>query len=343
MLPFLDALSHPWREAAYAVAFLMGLALLERGADWFVDTAAALAKRLRAPQTLVGLLTAGGEWEELVVVLAAVFAGHGGIALGDIVGSTIANILGSFPLGLFGRKPLVVERSAQLYALVLVGITALVAGLLVAGPITRPLGGALVGLFVLYLASILLALRRGLLHRSVLPADEAQSGGKGDEEDEEEREEEEMERQPPLAQVAFLVGGLGLVALGAVLVVEPAVYFAHLLGLSEAVIGLTIVAVGTTLPDKAISLAGGLKARGGIVVANAVGSNIFVLTLVLGVSAIAAPVVADTQTLRFDVPVMFACALLLCLLVFRGRLHWRTGIALLTLYVGYLVSQFALK
>lgn len=170
-----------------------------------------------------------------------------------------------------------------------------------------------------------------------------QEGRPDDEEDEEEREEETMERQPPLAQVAFLVGGLGLVALGAVLVVEPAVYFAHLLGLSQAVIGLTIVAVGTTLPDKAISLTGGLKARGGIVVANAVGSNIFVLTLVLGVSAIAASVVADTQTLRFDVPVMLVCALLLCLLVFRGRLHWRTGVALLALYVCYLVSQFALK
>lgn len=145
MLPYLDTFSHPWREVAYALAFLLGLALLERGADWFVDAAAALAKRLHAPETLVGLLTAGGEWEELVVVLAAVIGGHGGIALGDVIGSTIANILGSFPLGLFGRRLLVVEQSARPYALALVGVTALVAGLLVAGPITRPLGVADVG------------------------------------------------------------------------------------------------------------------------------------------------------------------------------------------------------
>lgn len=333
MLPFFDALPHPWREIVYALAFLLGVALLERGADWFVDAAAALAKRLHAPQTLVGLLTAGGEWEELVVVLAAIFGGHSGIALGDIIGSTIANILGSFPLGLFGRKPLVVEKSARLYALALVGVTALVAGLLVVGPTTRPLGGALVGLFAVYLASILLALRRGILHRSVLPIEEA-------EEDEEEDEREEMERRPGLAQMAFLVVGLVLISLGAVLVVEPAVYFAHLLGISETVIGLTIVAVGTTLPDKAISLVGGLKARGGIVVANAVGSNIFLLMLVLGLSAVAVPLAADARTVVFDVPVMLGSALLLCVLVFRGRLHWRIGAALLALYVGYLAFQF---
>lgn len=334
MLPMLDALSSPWRECAYALALLVGIVLLERGADWFVDAAAALATRLHAPQTFVGLLTAGGEWEELVVVLTAVFGGHGGIALGDIVGSTIANILGSFPLGLFGRKPLVVERSARLYALALVGVTALVGGLLVSGPITRPLGIGLVAVFLLYLASILLALRRGWVPRSVLPAEENQG---------EEDEREERERRSPLAQVAFLLVGLGLVTFGAVLMIEPAVYFAHLLGVPEAVVGLTLVAVGTTLPDKAISLAGGLKARGGIVVANAVGSNLFVLTLVLGLSAIAMPVVADVQTLRFDVPIMVASALLLCLLVFWGRLHWRTGVVLLALYAGYLVIQFVLK
>lgn len=339
MLPLIDGLPAPWRAAAYALAFLVGLLLLERGADWFVDATAALAERLGAPQTLVGLLTAGGEWEELVVVLAAVLGGHGGIALGDVVGSTVANILGSFPLGLIGRRPLVVERGARPYALALVGVTALVAGLLAVGPITRPVGGALVGLFALYLASILLALRRGLLHRSALPAAAAEA----QDEEEEEEEREAMERRPALALVAFVVVGLGLISLGAVLVVEPAVYFAHALGLSETVVGLTVVAVGTTLPDKAISLVGGLKARGGVVVANAVGSNLFLLTLVLGLSAVAAPVVADAQTLRFDVPVMLASALLLCLLVFRGRLHWRTGAVLLMLYAGYLVYQFALK
>jgi K+-dependent Na+/Ca+ exchanger-like protein len=329
MLPFVDALANPWRLLAYLLCFLVGLALLERGADWFTNAAAVLAKRLRAPQTLVGLLTAGGEWEELVVVLAAVFGGHSGLALGDLLGSTIANVLGSFPLGLFARKPLQIERSARFYALALLLVALLVGGLLVIGPITRPEGGALVGLFVVYVVSIVLAIWRGLLRTPL-----------ADDDDDEAEERAEMARRPVLAQVGVIVLGLGLVSLGAWLVVEPAVYFARALGLSETIIGLTVVAIGTTLPDKAISLVGGLKNQSGLVVANAVGSNIFLLTLTLGLAALAAPVTADAQTLRFDVPVMLGSALLLCLLLLRQRLHWRAGLLLLALYGGYLAYHY---
>ena len=331
MLPLVDALPMPWRAILNVLAFLVGVLLLERGADWFVDASAALARRVHTPQTLVGLLTAGGEWEELVVVVAAIMGGHPGIALGDIIGSAIANILGSFPLGLFGRKPLVVERSARLYAIALMVVTLLVCGLLFLGPISRVTGGALIGLFVLYLASILLAVRRGLLSRRTLLGEEEDADG-----DEEEDEQEEMARRALPGQLAILVGGLGTITVGAYLVVEPAVFFAQALGLPETVIGLTVVAIGTTLPDKAISFVGGMRQQGGIVVANAVGSNLFMLTLVLGLSALAAPLVATTSLLSFDVPVMLGCSLLLCLLVWRGQLHWRTGIALLLLYAGYL-------
>ena len=330
MLPIVDTLPLPWRPIVYILCFLIGLFLLEQGADWFTDAAAALAKRLRTPQMVVGLLTAGGEWEELVVVLVAVFGGHGGIALGDILGSTIANVLGSFPLGLFGRKPLRMERSARWYGLALLLVTALVSALLAVGPITRPIGGALVALFVGYLVVIILLIRRGLARP---PLDD----------DDEEEEREEMERRPALAQLFFIIVGLGLISLGAWLVVEPAVYVAHALGLSETVIGLTIVAIGTTLPDKAISLVGGLKNQGGLVAANAVGSNIFLLTLVLGLAAFAGPVSAAGPTLTFAVPVMLGSAALLCLLLFRANLHWRTGLCLLLFYAGYLAAQFVLR
>ena len=332
MLPYLDTLSPPWRTVGYILCFLVGLVCLERGADWFVAAAAALAKRLHAPETLVGLLTAGGEWEELVVVLAAVFGGHGGIALGDMVGSAIANVLGSFPFGLLARKPLQIERSGRVYALFLVLVTLLVGGLLFVGPIARPTGGALVGLFLVYLCSILLAIRRGMLHT---PAEE--------DDDDESEEREAMERHPTLTQVCFVVLGPGVISLGAWLVVEPAVYFAHALGLSETVIGLTIVAIGTTLPDKAISLMDGLKQHSGLVVANVVGSNLFILTLILGLAAFAAPVVADGQTLHFDVPLLLGSTLLLWLLLWRQRLHWRTGLLLLLLYASYLIYQFVGK
>jgi hypothetical protein len=109
------------------------------------------------------------------------------------------------------------------------------------------------------------------------------------------------------------------------------VFFAQALGLSKTGIGLTVVAIGTTLPDKAISLIGGVKNQGGLV-ATAVGSNLVLLKLVLGLSALATLLGVDTATLRFDVPIMLGCSLLRCLLVFRGRAYWRTGVALLLLY-----------
>ncbi len=332
MLPFVDLLASPWQALAYLLCFLAGVALLERGADWFTDAAAALATRLRAPQTVVGLLTAGGEWEELVVVLAAVLGGHGGIALGDVLGSTIANVLGSFPLGLLARKPLLIERSARLYALGLLAVSLLVGALLFQGPITRPLGGALIALFLVYLASILWALRRGMLPAPAV-----------DDDDDEAEERAEVAQRPALALLALTILGLGLISLGAWLIVAPAVYAARALGLSETIIGLTVVAIGTTLPDKAISLASGLKQQGGLVVANAVGSNIFLLTLTVGLAAFAAPVMTDAQTLRFDVPVMIGSALLLWLLLLRQRLRWRVGLLLLLLYAGYLAYQFVGK
>ncbi|WIG58998.1 MAG: hypothetical protein OJF49_001745 [Ktedonobacterales bacterium] len=334
MLPFVDALPLPWRAVAYILAFLAGLLLLERGADWFTDAIADIAKRLHAPQTLVGLLTAGAEWEELVVVLTAVIGGHSGIAIGDILGSTIANVLGSFPLGLFGRKPLVVERTARFYALAMLAITLLVSGLLVAGPITRPIGGALIGIFAIYAASILLLIRAGRVRQEdVLPAED-------DDDDDDDDEHEASERHSLPVHLLFLVIGVVAISLGAYLVVEPAVYFAHALGVSETIVGLTIVAIGTTLPDKAISLAGGLKRQSGIVVANAIGSNIFVLTLVLGLSALASPVIANTQAVGIDILVMIGSTVLLFVLLLRTRLHWRIGLVLLLLYLLYVLYQY---
>ncbi len=89
------------------VALLVSLYLLERGADHFTDSVRTLARRLRAPESVVGLLTAGGEWEELVVVAFALVSGHPGIAAGTIIGSCIVNLAGSTPLGLLGRQPLI--------------------------------------------------------------------------------------------------------------------------------------------------------------------------------------------------------------------------------------------
>ncbi len=307
-------------------ALLLGLVLLEAGADRFVDAVAALARRLRASEHAVGLLTAGGEWEELVVVVLAIVGGHPGLAVGNVVGACLANLIGSLPLGFLGPRPLVPDRSARVYAGILVVVTLLAAGFLIDGRIEPIDGGVLVAVFVAYVASILLVIQRGWLRPLA------------------EDDDDDDDDDASAAGLGWLVGtvivGLIVIGAGAELVVAGAVAIAERIGLSEYAIGATIVAIGTTLPDKAISLIGGRRGQSGVVLANAIGSNIFVLTLVLGLAALfsgdglaIAPAIA-----RVDLPLLVAATLLIALLCRRPALHRGTGFALLACYVAYIVA-----
>jgi cation:H+ antiporter len=283
----------------------------------------ALAHRLRAPEHVVGLLTAGGEWEELIVVILAVVAGHPALAVGNIIGSCLANLIGSMPLGFLGARPLVPDRSARVYAVLMLVITLLAASFLIDGRVEPIAGGVLITLFVAYVASIVLVIQRGWLR----PLE-------GDEDD-----EDEGAPQSVVGLFAVLLVGLIVIAVGAELVVQGAVAIAQQVGLSEYAIGATIVAVGTTLPDKAISFVAGRRGQGGVVTANATGSNIFVLTLVLGLAALfsnggltIAPDVA-----RVDVPLLIAASVLVVLLFRLPSLGRGIGFSLLILYVAYIV------
>lgn len=309
-------------------AVVVGLVLLEAGADRLTDAIAAIAHRLHASEHVIGLLTAGGEWEELIVVVVAIAGGHPALAVGNIVGSCLANLIGSMPLGFLGPRPLVPDRGARIYAVVMLGVTVLAAAFLVDGRVEAAAGGILVAVFAAYVVSILLVIRRGWLRPLVEDDDDDDAVG------DDERATALLPRQ-----FTVLVIGLVVIAVGAQMVVEGAVVIAQAVGLSEYAIGATIVAVGTTLPDKAISLVAGRRGQGGIVMANASGSNIFVLTLVLGLAALfsgtgleIAPGVA-----RVDVPLLIAASVLTVVLFQRPALGRGTGLSLLALYVAYLV------
>ena len=311
-------------DSVLAVAALVvGLIVLEWGAERFTGAIGALARRLRASEGVVGLLTAGGEWEELVVVALALAGGHPALAVGNVVGSCLANLIGSMPLGLLGTRPLVLDRSARVYGLVMLGVTALACLFAFGGRVTRPEGGALVAAFVVYVASVLVVIRRGWLRPPEDDDDDDDAPVAGS----------------ALCPIAVLVLGLVVISVGAELIVQGSVHIAQRIGLSEYAIGATVVSIGTTLPDKAISLIGGLRGQGGVVTANATGSNIFLLTLVLGLAALsggAGLAVAPTVA-HVDVPLLLAATLLVTLLFRQPSLHRRTGVALLILYVAYIV------
>ncbi len=209
----------------------------------------------------------------------------------------------------------------------MLGVTVVASAFLFGGRVTPPEGGVLLALFVLYTISVLLVIERGWLRPP---------------EDEEDDDDEENESESnPLRLIAVLTLSLITISVGAELVVQGAIYVAQYIGLSEYVIGATVVAVGTTLPDKAISLIGGLRGQGGIVTANATGSNIFLLTLVLGLAALTSGsgLSVAPSVSRVDTPILLAVSVLIVLLFQKRTLHRRSGLALLAIYIGYIAYQ----
>ena len=217
--------------------------------------------------------------------LVAAFSGNIGIAVGNVIGANIANILGTFSLGPL-IKPLSASKDDRFYTLILGIVTTGVAALLFWRPeVGSTTGAILVAIFILYVAALIWSLRKGMIAVSF--------------EREEEEEGEELKKAGVLKLTALTFLGLAIILAGAELIVESGVYFASLLGVSEYVIGLTIVAIGTTVPDKVITIAGALKGKSGLVMANMIGNNIFNLLFVLGLASIVQPLVIDEATLWF--------------------------------------------
>jgi len=312
----------------YLAVFIAGLILLELGAGLFTDQAKELAERAGVSETLAGLLTVGIEWEELVVVLVAGLSGRPAIAVGDVIGSCIANLGGSLGIGLLAR-PVTVRRDDRRVGWVMLGVTVLTVALawLSGGALTRLTGFLLITLFVVYLAVLVILFRRGLLI-TLLQNDQ---------------DEKSETRRGVLFAFLGVLGGLALVIGGAELVVRSAVQLARLWGVSEFVIGVTLVALGTTLPDTVINVIAARKEHGGLVMANAAGSNICNLLFSLGVAATVTPLMLGRGVLTFDLPYLLGVTALVVVVQRNARLGRASGMVLAALYAFYMVHSFALS
>ncbi|KAK1482741.1 hypothetical protein CTAM01_13539 [Colletotrichum tamarilloi] len=367
---------------AYNVAvFVSTLFLLEAGADKFVDNTAIVARRTGIPDTLIALITAGAEWEELVVVVSALAQGRASLALCNIVGSAISNILGAFSLGLIFRKQGVAvefDRSARIYSLLLLGITTAVI------PITylprtllwRVTGIVLIVGFVVYLLSIGWAISRGTL---VAPeGSDSDSSSDGDDTSSSssdssissrrnsrapasqpvpETNDTDGERQPLLRpsdrflrrrrgltyHIAYLFAGFLAICLSGYILSHAATNIADALGASEVLFGIVVLAIGTTLPEKFIAVLSGQRGHGGILVANTVGSNVFLLTLCLGIVMVgtegalgSAGSVSDAE-----LAVLWGSTALFTGSMWLNRTIQRVvGGIMLIGYVGFIVAEF---
>jgi len=308
--------------------FSLGLVILTAGGEVLVHGAARLARTLGMSPLVVGLTVVayGTSFPELAVTVRAAWTGAGEIALGNVVGSNIVNVL--LVLGLSAAiAPLTVSlRLIRFDVPVLIGVSLVVLGMGWDGQISRPEGAVLVAGIVGYTLGVLWAARREATPEVAQEYDAAFP-------------------PPPrrtwlqAAGYAVLCGvGLVLLEMGTGWMVQSAVQIAEALGVSELIIGLTIVAVGTSLPEMATSLVAAIRKQRDIAVGNIVGSCLFNLLLVLGAAGVLSrqgvPVPPDAQWV--DVPIMLATAVVCLPIFFTGlRIARWEGLLLVGYYLAY--------
>ncbi len=299
-----------------------GLALLLLAGDFLVRGAVNLALRLGIPAMMVGVTVVafGTSAPELLVAVQAVLADAGGLALGNVVGSNIANIL--LVMGAPALiAPVLLERESLRDFGIMIATTLLFIALALTGVIGLWQALLLLAAFALFLSDNIVRARRERVAVEDLEGADPKLRG------------------PKIA--GFLALGLIGLPLGAKLLVDGSVNIAEALGVSDVVIGLTIVAIGTSLPELATTLMAALRREGGVALGNILGSNIFNLLLILGVAGLFGQMEVPPAMLRVDLWVMLGTSLLLAPFILRGRAMGRlTGAGLLLGYGGYLWFLF---
>ena len=330
----------------FAIVFLLvGFVMLVKGADWFVDGAAGLAAKLRIPQLVIGLTVVafGTSAPELATSLISAVKQDVGIAIGNVLGSNITNILLILGLSaLFTALP-VQKDSLKIDLPVLLLSSALIVIFGVTGnEIERWEGLIMVAVLVGYTAFLIV---NALKNRTDAPDLESHDVVSDDGEQKGfDAWYEKMKAHGWFLAVATVVG-LGIVIGGAMLAVEGATTIAESLGVSQNVIGLTVVAIGTSLPELITSVMAARKGETDIAVGNIVGSNVFNVLMVAGLSAtiIPLPFAPNGNSFLIDGVIAFAAAALLSVFGYlKGhKVQKWGGIVLLAGFVAYYVYLFA--
>jgi cation:H+ antiporter len=310
------------------LSFVLGLAALIGGAELLVRGASRLALSFGISPLVVGLTVVafGTSSPELAVSVQSAWSGQVDIALGNVVGSSIFNVLFILGLSALITPLLVAQQLIRQEVPVMVGASLLLWALVWDGGISRWDGALLFGLLTAYLVFVIRQSRR---ENKAIEAEYAQEFGDG----------RRWDGYWPV-QLLLIAGGLAMLVTGSDWLVGAAVVFAKQLGMSELVIGLTIVAAGTSMPEVATSVVAALRGERDIAVGNVVGSNIFNILCVLGLSALVAPasLTVPESMLSFDLPVMIAVAAACLPIFFTGNLiaRWE-GALFLGYYAAYTV------
>ena len=315
--------------------FLLGLVLLIKGGDWFVDGATVIARKFHLPDILIGatVVSIGTTLPEVMVSATSAVGGHGEIAYGNAIGSIICNtaLIAAITITF---KPAKVDRDTMKLPVIFFFIASvlycLVAYLL--GYFYWWVGAILLAIFVVYM---FLSVRKALKTPQIREDDPAEG----------------VSNKQFIKSIILLVVGAALIAVGADLLVDNGIIIAEALGVPEAVIALTFIAIGTSLPELVTAITSLVKGHGSLSLGNIIGANIFNLVLVSGLSTVLSPfpvpnnnqIWGINSSLVIDLPIMMLVMVLLTIpSLIRGKLSRWQGIVLLTVYAGFCALQFTI-
>lgn len=318
--------------------FVLGLVLLIKGGDWFVDGASAIAQRFHIPEILIGatVVSIGTTLPEVMVSATSALGGQGEIAYGNAIGSIICNtsLIAAVTVAI---RPSVIKRKALILPLAFFYIAAAFYSFVAytTGFFSRTVGAVLLLLFAAYMII------------SVFQAKNDMKNGAG----ENEEQTDGIKKKSVVMDVVNLVLGAACIALGARLLVDNGTIIAEKMGVPESVIALTFVALGTSLPELVTALTSLVKGHGALSLGNIIGANMFNLVLVSGVSTVLAPFAVPASklvggmnaSLVVDIPLMIAVMSFLVIpALVREKLSRFQGIVLLFVYGSYCVFQFCI-
>ena len=316
--------------------FLVGIVFIVKGGDYFVDAASWIAEVSGIPKLIIGatIVSLATTLPEMLVSVMAAAKGSVDMAIGNAVGSVTANIGLIMAISLICMPAVIKRKDYLLKSILMLAAAALIVVSGVAGETGIVICVVLICIFAVF------------LWENVSSAKRAMKEGQG-----EEKRSGKLEKKEILINIAkFAVGAVGIVW-GADLLVNNGSELARFIGISERVIGVTIVAVGTSLPELVTAVTSLMKGHGSLSLGNVVGANLFNLVLVSGVSVTLSPFQAPQNasiggmnaSLVLDLPVMFLVMLLLTVpALLRGKLSRVQGILLLAIYAGFCAVQFSL-
>ena len=312
-----------------SLLMLSGIALLIQGGNWTIDSAVFIARRFGLSPMIVGftILAFGTSLPELIVSILAVLRGSEGIAMGNVIGSNIANILMVIgATALMATMYVKLSKGLVKDIVMMLLVSFLLAGLMLHGEIGRAAGLGMVGLLLLYVFWPYRMAAKGEIEID---------------------EEELRDFKHPAQPFIVLVLGLFAVAAGAEFLVRGASVSASILGVPEDVIALSIIAFGTSLPELSTSIIGARRGHGEMALGNIIGSNVFNVLMIIGVTAIVKPILQDSysaQLLEFDIWFMLGVSVLFAAIVLGYRkLTPVLGGTFLGAYILYTIYIYAIN